>query len=290
LQETVHHSGILQCPVLRFAESEADTKRKEIVMPAIATCFKWVVDEADLKTAGHAGVLKTDDAERKISDYDRNALEAGAQIYEALGGNYTVVSAGIPSAKTAFKDALSRGADSAVFINDPVLIDLEPAATAKVLASALQKTGSYDLIIFGEGSGDLYAQQVGPMVAELMELPVVTYVTNIALNGNQLVAERALEDGTEVVGCDLPAVVTVSPSINTPRIPGLKQIMGAGKKPVTELSLSDLNLEAEDLRGFSTNTKVESMVMKRKNVRFEGDLQQTVEEAVRAIIREGCVS
>jgi electron transfer flavoprotein beta subunit len=259
-------------------------------MSKIVTCFKWVVDEADLKAEGSSREIRTDRAERKISDYDKNALEAGVQINESTEGSFTALTVGVPAAKTAFKDALSRGADDGVFVADASLTDLDPAVTAKLLAAALRLTGPYDLILFGEGSNDLYAQQVGPRTAELLQLPVITYANSIKLKDGRVVAERSLEDSTEVVSCELPAIVAVTPDINVPRIPGLKQIMGAGKKPVRELSLSDLGFTATDIQNPAAETRMEGAVMERKNICFQGDLQQAVEEAVRTVIREGCVS
>jgi len=131
--------------------------------------------------------------------------------------------------------------DRAFFIADPDFRDLEPARTAAILAEVIQsRIPQYDLITCGEGSSDLYAQQVGPRLAELLGIPCVAFVQKITLGDGKIVAERKVEEGTEVVSAPTPALVTVLPDINTPRIPGVKDTLMAGKKPVTTITKRDL--------------------------------------------------
>ncbi|MGI6216469.1 MAG: electron transfer flavoprotein subunit beta/FixA family protein [Coriobacteriales bacterium] len=257
-------------------------------MSNIAVCFKWVKDEADVTTDESTKALKTDRATYKISDYDRNAIEVGAQMTESdEGTTLTAVTAGIPGATTGFKDALSRGADRGLLVADEIFDDADPAIIAKVLAAALDATGPYDLILFGEGSSDLYAQQVGPRVAELLGLPVITYANKLEVTDGVVSAERRLENETEVLSCPLPVVVTVSPDINQPRIPGMKQILAARKKPLEEMSLSDLGFN-----GFESpvdGRSLEGAVMNRKNILFDGEIPEAVSKLADAIIREGVI-
>ncbi|NLC07337.1 MAG: electron transfer flavoprotein subunit beta/FixA family protein [Syntrophomonadaceae bacterium] len=255
-------------------------------MLKIITCFKWVLDESDIKVAANGRDLILDRVGYKISDYDRNAIEEAVRLQEQYGGKVTAVTVGPPNARLSLKDALSRGPEEGLFIHDSAFKDLEPAQTAAVLAAAIESQGSYDLIICGEGSSDLYAQQVGPRLAEKLGLPAVTYVNKLSLEGNQLIAERRLEDGIEVVAVPLPALVTVLPEINTPRLPGLKQVLAAAKKPVISLTKSELSLDfAPSLQTIG----IQAAATDRRRLKF-GPEAEEIQKVVEALIREGVVS
>jgi electron transfer flavoprotein beta subunit len=201
-------------------------------MPNMVACFKWVVDEAYIRR-GSGGVLDFSAVDYKVSDYDRNAVEEAVRLREASGGRVVALTVGVPEASKGVKVALSRGADEAVFVADAAFRDLEPAQTAFLLAAAIRTRGlAHDLVLCGEGSGDLYAQQVGPRLAELLGIPCIAFVQKLTLEGDVIRAERRVEEGVEVVLAPLPALVTVLPEINSPRIPGVKATLMASNNPV----------------------------------------------------------
>jgi len=208
-------------------------------MPDILSCYKWVVDEAYIRS-GPGGDLDLSLADYKISDYDKNAIEEAMLLTDKYGGSTAVITVGLPDDTKGVKDALSRGPEKAYFINDPAFGDLEPEQTASLLAAAISASIPCDIIICGEGSSDLYAQQVGPRLAEKLGIPCLCYVQKIELDGSQLVAERKTDDGVEVVAVELPVLLTVVPDINAPRLPGLRDTLAAGKKPVVEFTADDL--------------------------------------------------
>jgi len=209
-------------------------------MPNVVACFKWVVDEAYIRR-GAGGALDFSSVDYKIGEYDRNAIEEAVRLRDAGGGSVIGVTVGVPESAKGVKDALSRGMDQAFFVSDPSFKDLEPSQTAAILAEVIRtRIPQVDLITCGEGSSDLYAQQVGPRLAELLGIPCVCFVQKLALEGGKLRAERRVEDGVEVVEALLPALVTVLPDINTPRIPGVKDTLMAGKKPVTNVKKEEL--------------------------------------------------
>ena len=211
-------------------------------MPVVVACFKWVVDEAYIRR-GAGGALDLSSVDYKIGEYDRNAIEEAVRLRDAGGGGGSVIgiTVGAPDSAKGVKDGLSRGMDQAFFVSDPSFKALEPSQTAAILAEVIRtRIPQYDLITCGEGSSDLYAQQVGPRLAELLGIPCVCFVQKLALEGGKLVAERRVEDGVEVVEAPLPALVTVLPDINTPRIPGVKDTLMAGKKPVTTVTKGEI--------------------------------------------------
>lgn len=116
-------------------------------------------------------------------------------------------------------------------VQDAQLEHALPKETALALASAAEKIG-FDLLLFGEGSGDIYAQQVGLLTGELLKLPVINAVSHIQRDGDKIIVERTLEEDVEIIELTLPAVLCVTSDINVPRIPSMKAILGAGKKPL----------------------------------------------------------
>ena len=215
-------------------------------MPNVIACYKWVIDEADIRV-GANGALQLDQAGRKISEYDRNAIEAAVQVVEQHGGSVTALSLGAPDVKNSAKDVLSRGPERALLVLDPALAGADSHTTALGLAGAVRLAGPCDVIVCGEGSGDVYAQQVGPRLAELLDMPCITFVTKLSVTATGVVAERKLEDGIEVVEAAFPVLVTVLPDINKPRIPGLKQVMAAGKKEVKVVDAAAVGLGAPEV-------------------------------------------
>jgi electron transfer flavoprotein beta subunit len=209
-------------------------------MPTIIACFKWVIDEAYIRR-GSSGNLDFSSVDYKISDYDRNALEEAVRLKMTHGGSVIAITVGSPETTKGIKDALSRGADQACFIADAAFSALEPSQTAAILAEVIRtRIVNYDLILCGEGSSDLYAQQVGPRLAEHLGIPCIAFVQKVGIDGGQVVAERRVEDGIEVISAPLPALVTVLPEINVPRIPGVKDTLMASKKPVMTITKKEL--------------------------------------------------
>ncbi|MTH46906.1 electron transfer flavoprotein [Intestinirhabdus alba] len=206
----------------------------------IIACFKLVPEEQDIViTPEHT--LSFDNAGAKISQFDLNALEAAAQL--ATGDDeIAALTAGgslLQNSKVR-KDVLSRGPDALYMVQDARLEHALPKDTALALAAAARKM-TFDLLIFGEGSGDLYAQQVGLLVGEMLQLPTLNAVSRIERQGDRIVIERSLEDEIEVIELALPAVLCVTSDINAPRIPSMKAILGAGKKPVHPWQASDID-------------------------------------------------
>ena len=209
-------------------------------MPSIVACFKWVIDEAYIRR-GPSGELDFSSVDYKIGEYDRNAIAETVRLKETLGAKAIALTVGLPEATKGVKDALSRGTDEAYFVADSSFGNLDSSQTALILAEVIRtRIKQYDLIICGEGSSDLYAQQVGPRLAEQLGIPCISFVQKLSIAKDQLVAERRVEEGIEVITAPLPALVTVLPDINVPRIPGVKDTLMAGKKPTVKIAKDEL--------------------------------------------------
>jgi len=236
-------------------------------MPNIIACFKWVVDEAYIRRTS-AGGLDFSSVEYKIGEYDRNAIEEAVRLRDAGGGKVTALLAGTPESSKGIKDALSRGCDEACFAADPGFKDMEPSRTATILGDVISSRLQFDLIICGEGSSDLYAQQVGPRLAEILGIPCICFVQKLKIEGNAIIAERKTEKATEVVTAQLPALITVLPEINTPRIPGVRDTLMASKKPVITVTGGEMkSLPAEKLKVIG----LAAAAMERNCVKFGTD-------------------
>ena len=197
----------------------------------IAVCLKRVPDtETRVKIA--AGGTSIDETGVKFvpNPYDEFALEAAIALKEQAGaGETTVVAVGTDASQETLRTALAMGIDRGVLLQCPGSAD--GLVVARALAAEL-KAGAYDLILFGKLAVDDYNHQVGVMVAELLGLPCITAAAKLTVSGSAIEAEREIEGGVEMMACSLPAVVTCDKGLNNPRLPSLKGIMAAKKKPL----------------------------------------------------------
>lgn len=253
-------------------------------MPNILCCFKWVVDEAYIKPSS-SGKIDLEWAEYKLSDYDRNAIEEAVRMQEIYGGSVTAVTVASSDATKGIKDALSRGPEKAYFINDDLFENLEPSQTSAILAQVIADKIDYDLIICGEGSSDMYSQQVGPRLAEKLGIPCIAFVNRLSIEDKQIIAQRKTDDGLEIISVPMPALVTVLPDINSPRVPGLKDTLAASKKPVIEIELEDLGSEFERLM---IDEGLRAASMERKCTHF-GAGSEDIKGFVDAIRKTGVI-
>ncbi len=253
-------------------------------MPNIVSCFKWVIDEAYVRS-GSSGQLDLEMVDYKLSDYDRNAIEEAVLLREKYGGDAIAITVGSPDAAKGVKTALSRGPDKAYFVNDDSFEDLDSSQTAGILAEVIGTQIEYDLIICGEGSNDLYARQVGPRLADKLGIPCICYAQKIEIQDNQVIVERKAEEGVEVISAPLPALVTVLPDINTPRVPGLKDTLAASKKPLIEIEKEDLS---GDYQPRLQTGGMRAASLERECVKFS-DSAEDISNFVQALTKEGFI-
>ena len=153
---------------------------------------------------------------------DLHALEMALQVKDQFGGQVTVLTMGPLQATEVLREALYRGADRVILVSDRKFAGADTQATSYTLAKAVDKAagpdGSFDLVFCGRQAIDGDTAQVGPQVADKLSLPQITYAESIIdLEGDAIVVQRAFEQGTELVKCRLPALLTVVASANRPR-------------------------------------------------------------------------
>jgi len=224
-----------------------------------------------------------------IGNIDKNALEEAVRLKEKQEGKVTLVSVGGEDLEETIKEGLAMGADDAVLVVDPQLDGAESAVVAEMLAKAIRKIGDYDMILLGEGSSDNYSGQIGPRLAELLDLPQVTFVRSLSVEGKLLRATRNMDDCLEVVEVELPAVVTVLSEINEARIPAVTQILKAGRKPKEVLSFADLGVSAASLGKQVRTLSNKAPLQERKQIMFKEDADAAVAKLVLALKADGAV-
>ncbi len=244
--------------------------------------IKQVPDTTEVKIDPETGNLIREGVESIINPDDRNAIEAALQIREKLGGSVTVVSMGPPQAIDAITEALGLGVDRGVLLSDGCFAGADTWATSFTLGKAVEKINDYDLIICGHQAIDGDTAQVGPQLAEYLDLPQITYVTGIEkITENLIVARRSLEDGYERMECPLPALITVMKELNEPRFPRFDKLLDACQEtaPIEIWNAADLGVKAYQvgLQGSLTSV-VETFAPKfrRKGEILEGAPQEVV--------------
>jgi len=197
----------------------------------ISVCVKRVPDtETRIRIADDGVSIDTSGVKYVMSPYDEFAVEAALRTRDEAGeGEVVAVSLGDESSRETLRSALAMGADRALLLQGAVTMD--GLATAKALAAEVE--GS-DLVLFGIKAADDDQQQVGPMVATLLDRPCATAVSDFEVSDGRVVARREVEGGLEIVELELPAVVTVTKGEFEPRYASLKGIMAAKKKPMEE--------------------------------------------------------
>jgi len=257
----------------------------------IIVCLKQAVDVTQLKVDPATRQLITASAPRKMSDFDKNALEEAVRLKEKNAGVEVVtVTVASEEAKTVLREALAMGADKTYVVNDAGLKDVDTLGTAQVLAAAVKKIGEYDLVLCGESSLDSFSGLVGSRVGELLSLPQVTSVRKLSVEGDAVVGERTLEESVETVKAKLPAVVTVTREINQPRIPSLMMIMKASKKEIVTWTLTDLGVQKEKLAPKIEVVEVLAPKTERKRIRITGEnAAEIADKLAKALIQEGVV-
>ena len=250
---------------------------------------KQVTDVDQIK-ADAEGNMRTEGVPLKISNYDKNAVEAAVRLKEKNPGSEVVALATGPNIKEGVKEVLAMGCDKAVIINLAEFKGSDTLASSRVLAAAIKKLGGADVIIGGEGSLDSYTGFMGPRLSQRLDIPLVTYAVGLEVAGTTVKVRSNISGIYEDFELPTPCMVTVSEEINQPRLPPLLQILQAGKKPITEWKLADLGLKAEDVGQGGSGSKIiknQAPKMERKRIRIKGTPEEAAAQLAQALKKEG---
>lgn len=225
----------------------------------IAVCVKEVPDPGPNRRID-PGTLRMDrSGDRSLNVFDLNAVEEALRIKEKTGdGEVVLVSLGASKALDSIRKGLAMGADRALLVTDEAAVGSDLVATSYVLAAALASE-SPDLVLFGQQASDADGAVLWAAVADRLKMPVVSQVSELEVADGTITAKRQTEFGYDRIRMDLPAVLAVADSLNEPRYPSLKGIMGAKKKPQDVKSLADVGVEADRAGEAGSRTTVLSL-------------------------------
>ena len=258
----------------------------------ILTTVKKVVD-VELNINVENGAIIEDGLQYVMNAWDENAVEAAVQLKENNGAETTLVSIGGGEDNTKMiRKAYAMGIENGIEIDDPALA----AADAFVYAAILQKVfekGDYDLIISGKQAQDTDSGQTGIILAENLGIPCVSNVIEIEVVDDAHIKVSRLGDaGTEIVEIELPAVVTVSDSINEPRLPAMRGIMMAKKKKIEGLDLAGLGTSPDEVGCGNLKSEVAEFMKsetRQAGQKFEGDPAEIAAQVVGLLANEAKV-
>lgn len=254
----------------------------------IVVCLKQIIDPelpaSQFKIDPESQRQQADGHPLVISPYDENALEVALQVKDQTGGSVAVLSVGEPSAVSALRKGLAMGANEAALISDPALDGSDAFGVAALLAQGIERLGHADLVLCGCESGDWADRIVGPILAETLQIPCVTFVNRVERRNGQVIARRVVEEGYEIWEAAPPLLLTIlSDETNTPRYPKVKDIMAASRKPIPTWSLTDIGLDAPHVGKAARRIEVQELTLPSRESRCEL-LEGEPEEQVSALI------
>ncbi len=252
----------------------------------IVVLVKQVPNTTEVKLDPKTGNLIREGVEAIINPDDLHALDAALTLKENFGATVTVLSMGPPQAIDAVSEAMGMGADKAILLSDRAFAGADTWATSYTLGKAIQHIGDYDLILAGRQAIDGDTAQVGPQVAEYLNLPQVTYVFDIEdLTNEHITVKRKLEDGYERIQCKLPALLTLIPGDKRPRYPVMSKLLLAcrQKAPIQVWNAADIRATTSELGLDGSLTQVLKTFapkFERKGEILEGSTQEVVQTLV----------
>ena len=266
-------------------------------MLSIIVCVKAVPDpkETDkIRINTETKSLTRHDIPLVLNSLDRHSMEAAIRLKDIYEAHITVISMGPPAAGNVVKECLALGGDLGILLSDPAFAGADAYATAFTLAKAIEKIGKVDCVICGRASSDGATEWVGPELSVFLDMPVVTMVSEfVQTDGLSWVLKADFENGYRLVKVQLPAVITVTQDINTPRTLSFSGIIKARKKEITIWGVKDLGTfqDSVGLLGSPTIvTEMAPMESRREVEMLAGSLQDKVERLVQILSNAGAVN
>ena len=259
----------------------------------IAVCVKEVPSATSQRRLDPGTKRLDRSGDSEPNPFDVHALEEAIQIRErgADVGEIVAVCMGPESAQRVLTKALALDAVRAVLVTDAALAGSDIAGTAYVLAAAVAKQEA-DLVLLGQQAADADCYVMAAAVADHLRRPLVTQVAELRLDGGTVKAKRQAEHGYDLIEAPLPAVVSVSDAINTPRLPSIKAIMGAKRKPLETVSAADLGLDAGRVGGDGARSVVRTISPpppKAEGLKIEDSGGDSAEKVVAFLSEKGLI-
>ncbi len=222
----------------------------------IVVCMKQVPDTTEVKINPTTGTLIREGIPSIINPDDKSGLEAALTLKDEKGAQVTVLTMGPPQADLALREALAMGADEAILISDRAFGGADTWATSSTIAAALKKI-QWDLIICGRQAIDGDTAQVGPQIAEHLNIPHVSYVSELKVNDSSAEVKRVFEDGYQRIKVNYPCLITALKDMNKPRYMSVAGVFDSYQKEITVWNLTDLEVDHANigLKGSPTRVK-----------------------------------
>lgn len=242
----------------------------------IVVCVKQVPDTTEIKIDPVKNTLIRTGVPSILNPFDRNAVETALQLKDTCGGTVTVISMGPPQAKAVLREALSMGADKAYLITDRAFGGSDTYATSYILSSAIRHLGPFDVVLGGKQAIDGDTGQTAPSIAEHLGLTRLTYVLDLEVKGEKVIARRQVEEGVEVIEAAMPVLCTATKESNKPRYATIRGKLDSLKAEIPELTLADMEAIIDTtkigLKGSPTKVKATFTPQRTANgVNIEGD-------------------
>ena len=209
----------------------------------VIACIKQVPD-SEAKVKAENGQVTWGESPLVINPFDEYAVEGALLTKEANGGTVTALCIGPESAKDALKHALAMGADDAILVSDPALNELDTVGAARVLATAIQKIGGADMVVFGRQTLDNGSGLTAAQTARVLGWAMLGLAGQIKVQDGSVTVERVTEEGRQTVSAKMPVVLSVVQSIGEPRYPSFMGIRKASKANIPVWTLGDLGIAA----------------------------------------------
>lgn len=225
----------------------------------ILVCIKQVPGTSKIEVDPITGVLKRDGVDSKMNPYDLYAIETALRIKEQKGGTIKVISMGPPQAKEVIKEAFMMGADEGALVSDRKFAGADVLATSYTLSQGVRKMGNFDLILCGKQTTDGDTAQVGPEMAEYLEIPHIANVLKIIeLKEKSVVVEMDMPNTLEIAEIKFPCLLTVEKDIFQPRLPSYKRKVSTKGREIQIITLNDFEDQDEKRYGLTGSpTQVE---------------------------------
>ncbi|AOT69982.1 electron transfer flavoprotein subunit beta [Geosporobacter ferrireducens] len=251
----------------------------------IIVCVKQVPDTNEVKIDPVKGTLIREGVPSILNPDDKNALEEALALKDKNPAvHVTVITMGPPQADEMLRECLAMGADEAILLSDRAFAGADTWATSNTLAAAVRKIGNYDILFAGRQAIDGDTAQVGPQLAERLDIPQVTYVQHFEIQGEEILVQRALEDGYELIKAKTPVLLTAIKELNHPRYMSIDGIYDAFReKEVKVWTLADLAVQKQEVGLDASPTQVKRSFTpepKGKGIMLKGNTKEMVEQLV----------